>query len=275
MQDMPLKPGWTMVIAFYNEADFLVETLDSLAAQTLRPLRLLLVDNGSTDASPALARAWAARHPDIDARVLHEATPGQVHGLAAGVAAVETALVAIGDADTFYPPDYLAKADAVFAGDARVVAVFGHDSAGAPDSLRERFKRRARDLVLIGLWRGQTYAGGYAHCYRTQVLRAAGGYSAALWPYVLKDHELVHRVSRQGRFGRSPALWVQPSDRRVDRSGVRWTLGERILYHATPYAAMDWFFYRFLARRLAGRGMRDIVLRQRGWDGVSGPASPS
>jgi hypothetical protein len=46
---------------------------------------------------------------------------------------------------------------------------------------------------------------------------------------------------------------------------VRWTLGERLLYHATPYAAKDWFFYRFLAPRLSRRGMRDTVLRQRQW----------
>lgn len=272
-----MKPGWTIVIAFYNEADFLPATLASLAAQQLRPRAVVLVDNGSTDASPGMARAWAAGQGDIDARVIHAPTPGQVHGLAAGIAVVETALVAICDADTFYPPDYLAKADAAFAGDARAVAVFGHDSDGQPDAMRERLARRLRDMVLIGLWRGQTYAGGYAHCYRTAALRAAGGYSAALWPYVLKDHELVHRVSKHGRFGHSPDLWVRPSDRRADRSGVRWTLAERILYHATPYAAMDWFFYRFLAPRLAARGMRDTVLRQRKWIGADaiGRARPS
>ncbi len=269
------SPGddWSMVIAFYNEADFLPATLASLAKQTVRPLRLILVDNGSTDGSAGAVQRFALGHPDLDVVIVSEPTPGQVHALAAGLRQVVSPLVAIGDADTIYPPDYLAKAAAVFAADAHAVAVFAHDSAGAPDSAGERLARRLRDALLIGLARGQTHAGGYAHLFRTDVLRAAGGYAPEQWPYVLKDHELVNRVARHGRFGRAPELWCRPSDRRRDRSGVRWTLGERILYHATPFAAKDWFFYRFLGPRLAARGMKDTVLRQRQW--VSDPASAS
>lgn len=254
-----------MVIAFYNEAGFLPSTLASLAAQTLRPLRLILVDNGSTDDSLELAKQFAASCPDIDTRIVREPTPGQVHALAAGLRFVTSPFVAIGDADTIYPPDYLASADAVFAADWQVVAVFAHDSAGAPHSWRERLARKLRDALLIGLARGQTHAGGYGHLFRSDALRAAGGYAPDHWPYVLKDHELVNRVARQGRFGRAPQLWCLPSNRRADRSEVRWTLAERVLYHATPFAAKNWFFYRFLAPRLAGRGLKDIVLRQRSW----------
>jgi glycosyltransferase involved in cell wall biosynthesis len=268
---------WSIVIAYFNEADFLGATLASIAAQTLRPRVVILVDNGSTDTGPALAAAWAAQNPDIKVLPLVEPRPGQVHALAAGIAAVTTGFVAIGDADTFYPPDYLARANTALAADPSVVAVFAHNSAGAPESIRERSVRRLRDLILIGLWRGQTYAGGYAHGFRTAALRAAGGYDPQRWPYVLKDHELVHRVSRHGRFGRTPGLWVRPSPRRTERKAVRWNLFERVLYHATPYPAMDWYFYRFLMPRLAARGMRDTVLRNRDWavDGFNAPASPS
>ena len=264
-----------MVIAFYNEADFLGPTLASVAAQTMRPLRLILVDNGSTDGSAGVAQRFARARPDLDVCVLSEPTPGQVHALAAGLRHVASPLVAIGDADTIYPPDYLAKADAVFDAEPQVVAVFAHDSAGAPDSPGERLARWLRDGLLIGLARGQTYAGGYAHLFRTEALHAAGGYAPQHWSYVLKDHELVNRVAKQGRFGRAPNLWCLPSDRRADRSGVRWTLFERILYHATPFAAKDWFFYRFFGPRLAARGMKDTVLRQRQWAGVTDPASAS
>lgn len=270
-----LHPGWTMVIAFYNEADFLGATLASLAVQTLRPFRLVLVDNGSTDGSGAIARDWAASQKGVFTQVIDEPEPGQVHALAAGIAAVRTDFVAIGDADTIYPPDYLAKADAAFrAGPADTVAVFAHDSAGDPQAWQERLARQARDLLLIGLTRGQTYAGGYAHLYRTAALRAAGGYAAGQWPYVLKDHELVHRMAKQGRFGHSPELWVLASDRRSDRGGVRWTLAERLLYHVTPYVAKDWFFYRFLGPRLAARGMKDTVLRQRAWEPAGQAPAP-
>lgn len=255
-----------MVIAFYNEAHFIAPTLASLAAQRLRPLRIVLVDNGSDDVGPEQVRAWSEEPHGLDVTLLTETQPGQVHALARGIAAVETEFVAIGDADTLYPPDYLEKAEAVFrAGPPDMVAVFAHDSAGAPHSLMERVQRRVRDALLLGVLGNQTYAGGYAHLYRTRALRAAGGYDPQAWPYVLKDHELVNRVAKQGRFGRAPDLWCTPSLRRADRKGVRWTLAERLLYHLTPAAAKDWFFYRYFGPRLAARGMKDTVLRQRSW----------
>ena len=175
------RPQWSMVIAYYNEADFIGATLASIGAQSLRLHVLILVDNGSTDAGPALAAHWAAQNPDIAVHQIAELRPGQVHALATGIAAVTTTFVAIGDADTFYPPDYLARANTALAADPAVVAVFAHNSAGAPGSIRERSARWARDLLLIGLWRGQTYAGGYGHAYRTAALRAAGGCDPVRW----------------------------------------------------------------------------------------------
>ncbi len=262
-----MLPGWTMVIAYYNEAGYLGRTLAALTAQQHRPFRVVLVDNGSTDTSAAIATDWAAAQTGIAVTLASEPEPGQVHALAHGLRLVETDYVAIGDADTIYPPDYLARGDAAFAkGPPNMVALFAHDAGTDPHRAGERIVRRLRDTLLIRWCRGQTYAGGYAHLYRTTALRAAGGYAAPVWPYVLKDHELVHRMAKQGAFGGDPELWCQPSDRRADRSGVRWTLAERLLYHATPFAAKDWFFYDFLAPRLAARGMKDTVLRQRAWD---------
>ena len=44
----------TLIIPFYNRADFLPRTLRSLDAVNLRGVELLLVDDGSTDASATL-----------------------------------------------------------------------------------------------------------------------------------------------------------------------------------------------------------------------------
>lgn len=269
--DQPAPPRWTIVIAFYNEAAFLPATLASVAAQTLRPLRAILVDNGSTDDSVRIVKQWADLPHGVEVECLQEATPGQVHALAAGIAATTSEFVAIGDADTLYPPDYLARADAAFGRASKdAAALYAHDAGPAPDAWRERLVRRARGVLLVGFMRGQTYAGGYGHLFRTASLKAAGGYSSALWPYVLKDHELAYRVAKQGRTLHDPDLWVATSDRRTDRGGVRWTLWERLLYHVTPFAAKDWFFYRYLGPRLAARGMKDTVLRARSWDSASG-----
>lgn len=259
-------PRWTVVIPCYNEEAFIGATLASLAAQTER-FALIVVDNASTDASAAVVRAWAAAHPHIATHLIDEPKPGQVHALRAGLLAVTTELVAVCDADTEYPPAYLARAAALF--DARgpeTVAVLAHDAvAGAEATLPARARRWLYSNVIPFLLSGQAHAGGYAHCYRTAALGAAGGYDAAIWPYVVKDHELAHRMLKQGNIAYATDHWCVPSLRRADRKGVRWTLFERIVYHATPFALKDWFFYDFLAKRFVGRKQTDVVLRQREW----------
>jgi glycosyltransferase involved in cell wall biosynthesis len=258
---------WTVVVPYYNEAGFLPETLASLAAQTVRPLRIVLVDNASTDGSAALCGAFAAANLDLEVINVFEARPGQVHALERGIAEVDTPFTAICDADTYYPPQYLARAGVLFAdGGAETVAVMALSVSGDSESLGSRLRRR-KGMLASRLLRRQNHAGGYAMCFRTAALRAAGGYSRAAWPYVLKDQELAHRVGKLGRCRYDYRHWCRTSDRRADRSNVRWTLAERLLYHLTPYRFKDWFFYDFLARRLEARRLDDLNLRTRTWNG--------
>lgn len=56
-------PRVSVITIFLNEQRFLHEAVESVLAQTYRDWELLLVDDGSTDASSALARSHAARHP--------------------------------------------------------------------------------------------------------------------------------------------------------------------------------------------------------------------
>ncbi len=257
---------WTVVIPYFNEEAFLPATLACLSAQRYRPFRLVLVDNGSTDAGPACAARWAAKQLGIETILLSEETPGQVHALARGIAAADTEFLAIADADTYYPPDWLANATRLLdTAPARTIGFIGHDIRTRPYSLRARLKRRFYSHVAPLIMPHQAHGGGYAHLFRTEPFKASGGYSPGYWPYVLKDHELVHRLFKQGHVAMHPSLWVQPSDRRADRRAVRWTLIERLLYHATPPGLKDWFWYGFMARRFQARGQRDTVLRQRGW----------
>lgn len=256
--------SWTFVIAYYNEADYLAATLRSLAAQTVRPLRLILVDNGSTDGSGDIARAETVGMAGVEMLHLHEAQPGKIHALEAAMPHLATPLVAFGDADTFYPPDYLAIAERHFA-DPSVAAVMAVDVPAPPDGPAARRKRFWRAQVAARLWPHQTHTGGFGQTFRTTALVAAGGYAHAHWPYVLMDHEIMHRVLAQGRAVYPPDLWCIPSPRRVDRRRVRWTLAERLLYHATPYAWQGWYFHRFLAPRLAARRATHLALREKTW----------
>jgi poly-beta-1,6-N-acetyl-D-glucosamine synthase len=98
----------SVVVPFLNEERRLGELLSSLEAQTRRPDRLLLVDDGSTDASGAMAEAFARRHGW--ATVAHR-PPRRVGGdRLAGGAALQA--FAWGVARLEEPWDVVAKVDA-------------------------------------------------------------------------------------------------------------------------------------------------------------------
>ncbi len=261
------EPRWTVVIPYFNEEDWLPATLESLTAQSLRPFRVVLVDNGSTDSTPEKARAWADAQTGIEVTLVSETTPGQVHALERGIREVTTEFIAIADADTIYPPHYLETATRLLdEAPKSTIGFIAHDTGPDPDTLGERTGRWLYTHIIPNLLRAQAHGGGYAHLFRTAPFKASGGYSAKLWPYVLKDHELVNRLWKQGKIAYSEELWLQPSPRRADRKGVRWTLPERILYHATLPSMKDWFFYDFLKARFIARGQKDTVLRQQNWN---------
>lgn len=257
---------WSIVIPYYNEAAGIAPTLRSAAAQSLKDFRLILVDNGSTDGSEAECRRVLADCPEVDVLYLHEAKPGQVHALKRGLDAVETEFVAVWDADTLYPAHYLARADRCFAeGGPELVAAMAWLRAGTPGSLRDRFAR-FHWLTAARLWPHQNHTSGPAQTYRTAALRAAGGYDPAIWPFVIKDHEVVNRVLKHGRQTYHPDLWCHLSDRRKSRKAVRWTLFERLVYHLHPARDRDWFFHGFLKPRFIARGQLDTKLRERAWE---------
>jgi glycosyltransferase involved in cell wall biosynthesis len=253
---------WSVVVPVFNERDFLPRTLLSLARQTVC-FTLIVVDNGSTDGCIAAARALAGDH-GLDAVFLDEPRPGQVHALKRGIAAATGEFIAICDADTWYPPHYLERAAQVFDARGRGCVAVAACNPSAEDGLRKQLTILHR-LVVSRLLPWQNHTSGACQSFRLPALRAAGGYDARLWPYVLKDHELMNRVLRRGTQAYDRALWCVPSARRRDRSGVRWTLGERLLYHVTPYRWQRGLFHRFLAPRFAARGLRDTALRAQPW----------
>jgi len=61
-----MTPSVSVIIAVYNTATYLPETLASLERQTIgfEHVQVLLVDDGSTDGSGAVIDEFAARHPD-------------------------------------------------------------------------------------------------------------------------------------------------------------------------------------------------------------------
>ena len=95
-------PFITIIIPVLNRADDLRECLDALAAQTYPADRfeIVVVDNGSTDATPTVAT-------DHGARLLREPVRGPSHARNRAVRATRGELVAFIDSDCRAAPEWL------------------------------------------------------------------------------------------------------------------------------------------------------------------------
>jgi glycosyltransferase involved in cell wall biosynthesis len=107
---MRREPLVTSIMIFLDAERFIDEAIASVFAQTWRNWELLLVDDGSTDRSTAIARRWAERHPD---RVRYFEHPGHSNlGMSAsrnlGVGHARGDYVAFLDADDVWLPHKLA-----------------------------------------------------------------------------------------------------------------------------------------------------------------------
>ena len=77
----------SVVIPVWNRAGMVGRTLESLAAQTVWPDRVVLVDNDSTDDTARVLRQWAMGRKDVE--VVCERVPGAAAARNCGLAAVD------------------------------------------------------------------------------------------------------------------------------------------------------------------------------------------
>jgi glycosyltransferase involved in cell wall biosynthesis len=106
-----VKPLVSVITIFLNEERFLAQAVESVLGQTYDEWELLLCDDGSTDGSTAIAKAYADRYPD---RVRYLDHPGHVNrGMSAtrnlGLAHGAGRLVGFLDADDVWLPEKLER----------------------------------------------------------------------------------------------------------------------------------------------------------------------
>ena len=95
-------PRISVIVPFFNVEDLLDDCLASIAAQTITDLQVIMVDDGSSDASAAIAAARAAADPRFTLLQVPNGGPGSArnHGLALATGTY----LAFVDGDDVLPP---------------------------------------------------------------------------------------------------------------------------------------------------------------------------
>ncbi len=147
----PRIPRVSVVIPAYNHARFLPEALDSVLAQTFRDFEVLVVDDGSTDATREVVAAYGNR-----IRYVHQPNAGQAAARNRGIRETSGGLLAFLDADDSWFPEKLASQVAYLDTHPEVGVVFTRflvtDAGGTPLYAyppKFRYDRNAFEAMLL------------------------------------------------------------------------------------------------------------------------------
>jgi glycosyltransferase involved in cell wall biosynthesis len=97
---MPVPPLVSVIIPAFNMAEFIDRTIDSAVNQTHRELEVIVVDDGSTDATCDIVQKWAARDSRI--RLLRQPNAGVAAARNNGIRASSGEFIAPLDADDLW-----------------------------------------------------------------------------------------------------------------------------------------------------------------------------
>ncbi len=102
-------PLISVIVPVYNAATLLVSALDSIAAQKDLALEIIVVNDGSTDDSHAVARKWAENIPanQLNFQLFDQINSGPGQARNNGIEAANGEYIAFLDADDLWAPDSL------------------------------------------------------------------------------------------------------------------------------------------------------------------------
>ena len=119
----------SVVMPVYNEEATVEEIVNRVLAEG-HDKELIIVDDGSTDGTPAILRRLAKKHPDTIKLVIHKQNVGKGAAVRTGLKRVSGDVVIIQDADLEYDPqDYEVLLEPIQEGTAD--AVYGSRFLGA------------------------------------------------------------------------------------------------------------------------------------------------
>jgi len=240
---------YSIVIATYNRAADLRDTLASLAALTPDgPWEAIVVDNNSTDDTRAVVAAAAASFP-VELRYLFEARQGRSPALNAGILAARGDIIATTDDDVRVPADWLNRA-------AESLERLGCDYVGGR---------------VLPIWGGPRPAWLPDHGGKQWAVIALLDYGAEPLEFGTRVPLGVNMAFRRAAFGRAGLLDPDTGRRagtllgqevrewciRARKAGVRgFYAPELVLRHIIPAERLTrryfrrWFYWRGISRAL-------------------------
>ncbi|MFT4027875.1 MAG: glycosyltransferase [Novosphingobium sp.] len=192
------QPPVTVIIPAYNEEKVIVASVARALASDYPALDLIVVDDGSQDATSALVREHYGADPRV--RLMTLANGGKAAALNRALAAADGEIVIALDADTHFLPDTIARLVRWFA-DPRIGAVAGNARVGNRINLVTRWQaieyvtaqnveRRALDALGA-----ITVVPGAVGAWRRAALDAVGGYPEDT---LAEDQDLTIAIQRRG-----------------------------------------------------------------------------
>ncbi|HEV7427633.1 MAG TPA: glycosyltransferase [Thermoanaerobaculia bacterium] len=194
----------SVVMSVYNGAKTLAETIDSILAQTERDFEFIIVDDGSTDETPAVLAAYATRDSRI--RGIRQENGGLTRALIAGCDAARGDLIARQDCGDLSRADRLRRQKALFDASHELAFVSCWTQFAGPE-LEPLFERRGNGpalspISILDPERPEVVIDGpTCHpsvMFRREAYERAGGYRAEF--YFGQDWDLWYRLGAVGKF---------------------------------------------------------------------------
>lgn len=171
-----LQPIITIVIPVYNRPQLVLRTLDSIRAQNYRPLQVIVVDNGSTDDTPAEVDAWIKNLEDnqLNITLLSASKKGAAHARQQGVDKVTTPWVMHFDSDDTMRPGHISRIIKGIA-DNPEAEIIGWDVVTHQLNNRQKINRfYPKNPIINHIFHASLATQRYA--VRTSLLKQCGGW---------------------------------------------------------------------------------------------------
>jgi glycosyltransferase involved in cell wall biosynthesis len=127
----------SVIIPVYNCERYLTEAIESVLAQTYRPIEIIVIDDGSTDDSAQVAKRFFS-----SVQCVHQPHSGLGAARNCGTGLAKGDYLAFLDADDIWVEDKLTLQMTVFKSNPRVDFVFGHVQQFISPELDESYKNK-------------------------------------------------------------------------------------------------------------------------------------